>query len=830
MGAQGEPGGVLIIHETPFAGDGTAGVLFSSKMGKWIREEVAKRWDGPVAFDAALRCDSAVSLLTPTHNKQQKKKQKDQTEKSVKACAGYIHAQIARMKPTRIICLGPVATEIVLGRSLDYYSVRGGVSWYDARIPVFVFPRLSDLGNARIRAWFLTDLTRALQTPVDQLWAPPLQGVVRLVETAEQAVQAADELMQTGHVYVDTETCGVLFSNFFRVLCVAVAPANADYAYVWTRTAMDDPAAVAQLRRVLEAPTPLKSGQNFKYDRKSLRSIGIGVRSVEHDIRLERKMLYADADAYLETMGELVGMGGHKEEADKYVTKGARKITDTRKKVAEGKIRLEDIGDEIMVAACRNTEVASKTYAFAYIPDDILHRYCAMDAIATARIDEFLQAQFEADDTFFLREHYERLVRPASDAIGQIEEWGVLVSQEGLQQARLYCETRLAQLNAVIEANAPGINLNSVPQLRELLYKKLKLPVRKFTDEGEPSTDSEALDAIKDLHPLVATIQEYRDISKIYGTYVIGLTQRVGRDGRIHPTFLIDGARSGRMSCTEPNLQNIPRKDTPEGKMVKDLFIAPPGYVLVQFDYSQLELRVAALMSADPLMAEIYTSTDPKTGKALDYHKRTAELISVVAWGIPPDKILDEHRSKAKTVNFGLLYGMTDSGLAERLKCTKDEAAKIRKAIFGRFAKLAKWIDSMVDIAKQNGYCYTMWKGQPARRRPLVHLADPLQSDGRPTYEYITAKNSSFNTPVQGTASDFMLASIVEIVAWILTNDIPAKLVLTVHDSVILEVRADVLDLVIKTVKAIMESQGWGNIPIKVDVEVGTMWGSLKKA
>lgn len=851
--AQGEPGGLLVIHETPFAGDAEGGMLFSSKMGGWLRAKIAEHWTGSVAFDVAIRCSGSIELLTPGYTPKQRKDKRSRAGKAVKACGKFIHEQIRRMRPSRIICLGPLAAQIVLGRGVDYYSTRGHVAWYSggngtwaaADVPTFAFPRLSDLSNRIIRSWFEADLERALTVPVDKLRHPPLFGTARLVESGADARAAVADIKRHAFGYIDTETSGVMFSDFFRVLCVAVAPSHEDYAYVWTETGLADPEAFRVLQAYLADETHRKGGQNIKYDRKALRAADLVMRGIDRDCRLERKILDADASADLDTMAEIVGMGGHKKEAQAYVTTAAKVITDARSKVERGKLRVDEITDPIILHAVMHGDIEPKSYAYAYIPKDVLYRYCALDAIASARLDELFTAQL-AEEAPEAGEHYDRLVRPASNAVAQIEEWGVLVSSEGLSEAKHYCEMELRRINAVLEQAAPGINLDSTQQVAKLLYDDLKLPCKVFTDEGGRSTDKEALTAIQALHPIVSTIIEHRDIAKIYGTYVLGLAQRQGKDGRIHCTFLLDGARSGRMSGTNPNLQNIPRKTTFVGKMVKDLFVAKSGWSLVQFDYSQLELRVAALMSGDPLMAEIYTSIDPKTGKPIDYHRRTAELIAPVAWGLDPSKVGEVERNMAKIVNFGLLYGMTDNGLAERLTnaaredaikkglpepppVTREQAAKIRKAIFGQFVRLAAWIEECVDTAKREGYCYTSWRGKRARRRPLIHLMDAPQKDGRPTFESITAKNSSYNTPVQGTASDFMLASIVEIVEWILTNDIPAHLVLTVHDSVILEVRDDFIHVVINKVKSIMEAQGWGTVPIVVDVEVGKSWGSLEK-
>ena len=274
-------------------------------------------------------------------------------------------------------------------------------------------------------------------------------------------------------------------------------------------------------------------------------------------------------------------------------------------------------------------------------------------------------------------------------------------------------------------------------------------------------------------------------------------------------------------NCSDPNLQNIPRaKGLREAKMVKDCFRAEDGKLLLQADYSQLELRVAAMLSGDERMIEIFKSGE-------DYHLRCAKLISQTAWGVHPDNVLPggEYRSKAKGFVFGLLYGMTDGGLARRMGCTKAEAARIRKAVLGSFPQLAQWIRERLDEARKTGWTYTWWDGQKARQRTLWQVAQ--QGDDDDEGARITAENSSFNTPCQGTASDFCLASVVSTVQWLLEDLLPAKLVITVHDSIILEVEEDALAEVAYGLHGQMTQWNSNGVPLVVDMEVGKSWGSL---
>jgi DNA polymerase I-like protein with 3'-5' exonuclease and polymerase domains len=282
-----------------------------------------------------------------------------------------------------------------------------------------------------------------------------------------------------------------------------------------------------------------------------------------------------------------------------------------------------------------------------------------------------------------------------------------------------------------------------------------------------------------------------------------------------HVTSGIVTHNSGRTSFSQPNLQTLPRaKGSVEGKMARDVFVAPIGYKLLEFDYSQLELRVAALLSVDPVMLQVFLD-------GVDYHRRTAEMISRLAWGVDPDKITEEHRSWAKTVNFGLLYGKTDRSLAKDLGCSVEQAAKIRAAILGRFKLLDRWMKEQITLARKTGYVHTWWDGQTARARSLYKIASNDDA------ERVHAENASINSPIQGTSSEFCVASISAVVDWILSDAVPAKLILAVHDSLLLEVRDDAVDEVTHAVKDIMTSWNSENVPLVVDGKIGQSWGSM---
>ncbi len=363
------------------------------------------------------------------------------------------------------------------------------------------------------------------------------------------------------------------------------------------------------------------------------------------------------------------------------------------------------------------------------------------------------------------------------------------------------------------------MNWGSPDQVAELLFGKLKLPIIKRTATGKPSTDEDVLDVLKNKHPLCSDLLEWRSVSKLKGTYASGMIPHVRVDGRIHPNIKLDGARSGRSSCTDPNLQNIPRPVDPEGKMARDCFVAPPGKILFEADYGQLELRIAAMLSGDPVMLSIFAS-------GVDYHLRTAQMISHLAWGIPPEEVTDKHRSLAKSVNFGILYGKTARTLAEEWGVSIAKAQLVVDAIMGNFKVLDKWCKARRAEAEKTGLVWTWWQGEQGRKRPLFRVAE-RGNDGAQA----TARNGAVNSPIQGPASEFCIASLIDAVDWIESDGIEAdvKLVLAVHDSLLFEITESWEHEVAGQVEEIMKGHDSNGVALEVDFKRGYAWGSMMK-
>jgi DNA polymerase I len=298
------------------------------------------------------------------------------------------------------------------------------------------------------------------------------------------------------------------------------------------------------------------------------------------------------------------------------------------------------------------------------------------------------------------------------------------------------------------------------------------------------------------------------------GTYCEGMRAHVRPDGRIHGSILPDGARSGRTSMADPNLQNLPREsDSPEGKLARDVFAAKPGWLFVHVDYRQLEYMVAAMLSQDPEMIALARS-------GVDFHLGTAQLVApIMRW----PEVTKTQRSIAKQLNFALIFGLSDSALANRLDSTMAMAARVRAAVLGKFQVFDAWAKRQIREVKLNGYTRTYWAGRPARWRPMWRIASE-EGEARSR-----AEHGAINTPIQGTAAEFCNRSISSVVDWIEEDCVPAELVLAIHDALLLHVREDAVDEVATVVPRLMLQWDSMGVPLGVDVEVGHSFGSLRK-
>ncbi len=808
MKAEGSAGGVLFVSDYPGKDEDRIGRPFVGESGRLLRGLIQKFWSGPVAFDNAIHCKVGTREVRDTH---------------VNACRPYLALTLDEVKPTRIVVMGSQAIFSVLGRRVPPLSARHGFTWLTKPklTPVFLLMNpVMGIRNDFLKAWFKEDLEWALTTDVETLKATiPWDSYANIVETAEDAEKAYDHLRHASRLTYDCETAGLLFEDgrtkgepAFRVLCVAVHPGNEEDSWVWSEEALRDPDAREFLKALMEDASIPKVGQNEKYDHNTLIfGLDIHPRGVVADTRLQRKLIDGEADADLEVMQELVGMGGGKDEIDLVI----KKITRTCRKKKATPIELADLGDHELVNAIRYNDREAKAYAYGLVDRDLLYRYCATDTLSTDRLVEKFSSDIASVPQ--LTRVWNGLVLPASLVVAQIERWGVGLNRDAVEAFETLLLLRKDEVAQRLAVAAPGVNFDSVVQLQKLLFIEHKLKPVKRTKKGSPSTDEESLKALSKKSNLVADILELRKVSKMIGTYASGMLPHIRSDNKIHASFLLDGTRSGRLSSASPNLQNLARADTPEGKMSRDCFVADPGWRYIEFDYKQLEICIAAMLSKDPTMREIILSGE-------DFHLKTAKLVAKIM-GVDPEQITKEHplRTTSKVINFGTLYGQGAAALAAQLGIKVDQAEMAQRAIMGKFNVLAKWIKDCVAYSKRSGVVWTWWDGHDFRRRPLWRIVDKDdESRG-------TAERGAFNSRIQGTGSEFLVHSMVAVVSWILGDSIPARVLAPIHDSLWMEVRDDFIEEVCYVVPKIMSGWNSDGIPLGVDIKMGPSFGSMEK-
>ena len=405
-----------------------------------------------------------------------------------------------------------------------------------------------------------------------------------------------------------------------------------------------------------------------------------------------------------------------------------------------------------------------------------------------------------------VRSLLEEVELPLAGVLARMQAAGVALDIDYLKELSETIGDRMRTLEEDIYAHAgEEFNLNSPPQLRVVLYEKLKLTSGKRTPKGQLSTDASVLEKLRDRHPIIDALLSYRELAKLKSTYLDALPPLVSA-GRLHTTFNQVGAATGRLSSLNPNLQNIPiRGET--GRQIRKAFVASPDHVLVVADYSQIELRVLAHLSGDEALAEAFAADT-------DIHAATAGKV----FGLPPDQVDTELRRRAKVVNYGLAYGMNAYGLAQRLGIVPDEAQEFIDAYFAGFPKIREFLDRQVAFAAAEGFTATIL----GRRRYLPELQSPnprIRDLGR---------RMALNAPIQGSAADIMKLAMIRVDAAM--GSLPATMVLTVHDELVFEVREEAVDEVAGAARQEMETAYGLSVPLRVDVGSGPNWADAAPA
>jgi uracil-DNA glycosylase family 4 len=818
---------VLVIGEAPTQEEVRQGRPMIGRAGTDLRRVVRKYWPGDVVLDSTIRC--GVS------------KDAKHLELAQERCTAYLRHTFVESMPDRVIVNGPVVARQVLGRSVKPFDSRKNYTWVrhpsGRHIPVFVMMSVTQVALNRHLTrmleedyeWALTVDTSTLMPPLDH----DPDAVFYLVESAADAREAAEVLRTKDWVAYDCETGGRQFSDYFRNVAVGIAPDDEDTCYVWTREGLADPGAVQVLRELMEDDVLGKVGANEKYDKLSLRAqFGIIAKGSVLDVQLTKHLELTGCDASLNYLSDMVGLGGYWESFKPHLEEAKLMVRRARERAKKSKGKqlalIED--DEVLAAAVAHPEEDVLTYAYALVSVPEIYRYNALDCITTRRAAHSRFGFPLLRNSRPARHIWRNVVSHTTNAIEQMEAWGIAMNLDAQEQFRRYIASQLEPVETRIKKYE--VNPASPMQIANLLFDRLRLKNPQAKGKGNRSTDAKALKAMSEQHPIVQDLREYRRLGKLLSAYG-NLSAFMRMDGRIHPSFRIDGTETGRLSCVDPALHTLPRDEDgdghTEGQLVKSMFGAQrEGYVLLALDQSQIELRAAAHLSGDSVMRQIFTSGQ-------DFHMSAAKLIGPTMWGLQPDQVGKAQRSATKSFVFGLIYGMTDYGMAARMNCSVEEAARLRGAILGKFTGLSAWIDEMLQIGRRTGQIATPFMGEVGRVRDLHEigwrdLADYSDANKKRMASKRTAENGTCNTPCQTLASDIVLHALcTRIVPWLQRDSsVDARLVMTVHDSVLFEVAEHQYKLVANTVRDMMTDYPF-SVPLVVDTERGENWGHMEK-
>ena len=694
------------------------------------------------------------------------------TKDEIQSCKKYLQAEMDLVKPKYVLLLGNVALQGVLGRSgITKYRgeifEQGGVKYLPTLHPAAALrqPKYMSVIKADINR-FARLVKQTLTLPEDFKW--------RLVRSSEDLRQCIDDIMSSNRIAFDVETRGINpLASDATIYCLGIATPQCSWVipfdYPGSKFKSKEVAKrVFEVvhRSVTQAPLRIVCAHNGKFDNKWLKS-QFGIRfPLNFDTMLAAYLLDENSPHGLKYLASLYF------NAPDY---------------------------DIQVPPDPKVVSLQK-----------LAKYCALDVYYTLALQKILEEELRKDRR--IERVFHQLLMPASDLFEGVELHGVYVDVDKMESTYSYLKGQIEELEHELNQLAGRkINWNSHQQVASVLYGDLKLPIVAFTPSGNPSTSSEeALPFLLDEHPIVEKLLKYREKVKLY-QFIESWKEKINpKTNRMYPSFKLHGTVTGRLSCEEPNLQQVPRD--PE---VRTLITAPPGWVLVEADYSQIELRVAACLSKDRAMKGAF-----QTGE--DIHIKTAMAVT----GLPAEKIDKEMRKKAKAVNFGFVYGMGAAKFRNYAKVkygvdlTEEEAYEFRERFFELYPLLPEWHERQRRFVTTHGYVRTPIGRK--RRLPEIMSNDKGLRSG--------AERQAINSPVQGAASDLNLFAAIRI-ARTFPDDV--RIIATVHDAVLMEVRESKVEEILPQVKNLMEDReaifeafSWDiPVPIEVEIKVGP-WGA----
>lgn len=578
----------------------------------------------------------------------------------------------------------------------------------------------------------------------------------------QQAQQFSFDTETTSLNIMDAKIVGVSFA--IEAGKAAYIPSGHDYMGAPEQLSIEW--VLQELKAILEDESKIKIGQNLKYDRSVLLNYGVELRGIAYDTMLESYVW--------NSIGSRHNMDALAQNYLDYKTVTFEELAGKGvKQLAFNQLKIEDAG-----------------------------HYAAEDADITLRLHEFFWPQLE--NVSSLKSVFETIEIPLVPVLSHIERNGALVDANLLGKHSIELGERLTQLERkAYEIAGQEFNLSSPKQLGVILFDQQKLPIIKKTPTGTPSTAEEVLQELALDYPLPKVLMEYRGLAKLKSTYTDKLPLEINkRTGRIHTSYHQAVAATGRLSSQDPNLQNIPIK-TEEGRRIRQAFIAPKGYKLVAADYSQIELRIMAHLSDD---AGLLTAFE----KGLDVHRATAAEV----FGVNLDSVTSEMRRSAKAINFGLIYGMSAFGLAKQLHIGRNEAQQYIDRYFERYPGVQRYMNNIRALAHEQGFVETIF----GRRLYLPDI------NAKNKNLQMGAERTAINAPMQGTAADIIKLAMISVSQWLNESKVDAKLIMQVHDELVLEVAETQIEEVTAGVIARMSAAAQLKVPLLVEAGVGNNW------
>lgn len=610
-------------------------------------------------------------------------------------------------------------------------------------------------------------ITDAINHPAAQTHA----GTYRTIDTEADFDEWIRRLNAAQLVSVDTETTSLSPMQAKLVgisFCIesqqaAYLPLMHNYTGVPAQLSIDW--VLSRLKPWLENAEKPKLGQNLKYDKHVFANHGIELNGIAHDTLLQSYVLESHRPHNMDSMA-LRHLDIKTISYDEVTGKGVNRI------------------------------------GFDEVAIDIATQYAAEDADITLRLHQHLYPSIKNDDR--LDYIYREIEMPILDVLFAIERNGVLLDYKLLQNQSHELGGKLQTLEQQAYAIAgQPFNLNSPKQIQEILFNQLKLPIIKKTPTGVPSTDEDVLQQLALDYPLPKLLLDYRSLAKLKSTYTDKLPLMMDRNtGRVHTNYSQAVAVTGRLASSDPNLQNIPVR-TSEGRRIREAFIAPPGFQIISADYSQIELRIMAHISQDEGLLKAFAAGE-------DIHRATAAEV----FGIPLDQVDQEQRRYAKVINFGLIYGMSEFGLAAQLGIERSAARAYMERYFARYPGVERYMQLTREKAKQMGYVETVL----GRRLwlPEINNANGNRRQG--------AERAAINAPMQGTAADIIKLAMIAVLNWLQQDKLRSKLIMQVHDELVLEVPDDEIALMKNALPSYMSQVLQLDVPLLIEVGVGNNW------